>query len=61
MRRKLIAPMIACLLGGCLEAADLAEEQLVTPEYCTSGDTVRLCAPGEEAREPGTPAATVNK
>ena len=32
------------LLGGCLEAADLAEERLVSPDYCASAPgTVTLC------------------
>ncbi len=31
------------LLGGCLEAADLAQERLTTPDYCATPDGVTLC------------------
>lgn len=37
------------LLGGCLEAADLAQERIAAPDYCRTGDGIVLCEPAPEA------------
>jgi hypothetical protein len=41
MRFVLLAT--ALLFAGCLEAADLAEERLVSPETCRVPNGVALC------------------
>lgn len=46
---RLIALAAVLLLSGCLEAADLAEERLVSPPYCETPDGIALC-PGDEKR-----------
>lgn len=33
------------LLGGCLEAADLVEERIVSPATCAVPNGVALCGP----------------
>ena len=33
------------ILGGCLEAADLAQERLAAPDYCPTPDGITLCEP----------------
>ncbi len=37
------------LLGGCLEVADLAQERLVSPDYCETPNGIALCEPSGEA------------
>ena len=45
---KYFAVAAVLLLAGCLEAADLAEERLVGPEYCETPNGIALC-PDEES------------
>ena len=40
---RIIALLAALLLLGCLEAADLAEERLVSPPYCDTANGIALC------------------
>lgn len=43
MRFVMLASVL--LLGGCLEAADLVEERLVSPATCVVPNGVALCGP----------------
>ena len=45
MRLAVIAA--ALLLAGCLEAADLVEERLVSPDTCQVPNGVALCPEGQ--------------
>lgn len=31
-------------LGGCIEAADLAQERITAPDYCQTENGIALCA-----------------
>ena len=45
----------ALLLAGCLEAADLAEERLVSPPYCQTPDGIALCSTVENEAAVASP------
>ena len=47
---RIIAVAAALLLSGCLEAADLAEERLVSPPYCEAPNGIALCP--EDGKRP---------
>ena len=50
---KFVVLALVLLLGGCLEAADLAQERLQTPAYCaTESGGVAIC-PGAAGPTPG--------
>jgi hypothetical protein len=40
---KCLALAMILLLGGCLEAVDLAEEQLGGPAYCATPNGIVIC------------------
>ncbi len=47
LRMRYLAIAAVLLLAGCLEAADLVEEQIVSPAYCETPRGVALCSATE--------------
>jgi hypothetical protein len=41
---RAVAVAAVLLLAGCLEAADLAEERIVSPPYCETPNGLVLCS-----------------
>jgi hypothetical protein len=36
------------LLGGCLEAADLAQERITAPDYCPTQNGITICEDADD-------------